>query len=474
MRMADQSGHDRLATFIPMAASKSDPAAADLEARSPWAALSGIAAVSLSPLERPVDAEIAIPGSKSFTNRALVMAAMADGTSEINGILKSDDSYWCLDAFKKLGVHCHVNGETVRIEGASGEWPVRECELYIGAAGTSARFLPGALAVAHSGQWLLRGSRRLSQRPLRPLLDALHTLGADIQSLREPGQLPLRIHGRGLSGGRVEISGKISSQFLSGLLIAAPYAEGPVEIVVSDEIVQHAYVRITLDMMAAMGVPVEVDDRFRRFFVRPGRYQGQPLSLEADASTACYFFALAAVTGGRMRVTNLSRDTRQPDARFPEILARMGCHVQWGDTFIEVAGPPVLKGGLEVDMKELSDQALTLAAVAAFADAPVTVTGVGHIRHHESNRIQAVCESLNRLGIEAREREDGFTVVPGPIRPACLASYDDHRVAMSLSLIGARVPGVRILDPGCVSKTCPGYFTMLETLGVGVDYHGES
>ncbi len=472
--MADSSSTHQSPQRSGVPGSRPSEIGADLEARSPWSTLSEVSSVTLSPLSHPVNADAVIPGSKSFTNRALIMAAMADGRSELRGILRSDDSYWCMESLKTLGVSCQVQDDTVYIDGCSGAWPVHEGELYIGAAGTSARFLPGALAAAHQGKWTVRGSARLSQRPLRPLLDALGQLGADIQFLEQPGQLPIQVHGKGLSRGRTQISGKVSSQFLSGLLLAAPYADGPVEIMLTDEIVQHAYVWITIDLMRSFGATVEVDEDFRCFRVWPGHYRGQSLPLEADASTACYFFALAAITGGRVRVTNLSRCTRQPDARFPEVLAQMGCRVEEGDTYIEVQGPAILKGGMEIDMKEMSDQALTLAAVSVFADAPVTVRGVAHIRHHESNRIQAVCESLGRLGIQAQEREDGFTIVPGPIHAAALDSYDDHRVAMSWSLIGTRVPGIRILDPGCVSKTCPTYFELLESLGVGVQYHKET
>jgi 3-phosphoshikimate 1-carboxyvinyltransferase len=446
---------------------------ADMEARSPWATLTGVREVAITPLQRPVQAHLAIPGSKSFTNRALVIAALAHGPSEVRGILRSDDSYWCIDSLKKLGVRVRVEEDVAKIEGTGGEWPVHAAGLYVGAAGTSARFLPGALAVSRHGSWLLRGSRRLSERPLKPLLDALTELGADIRCLERPGHLPLSIQGRGLAGGRAHISGSVSSQFLSGLLLASPYAKEPVEIVVTDDIVQHAYVWITLDLMREFGVEVEVADDFRRFHVRPQHYQGRAIQLEADASTACYFFSIAALSGGQVRVTNLTRRTRQPDVQFVEVLARMGCRVEYGDTFIEVTGAPTLKGGFSVNMKEMSDQTLTLAAVSVFADAPITVTDVAHIRHHESDRIQAACESLRRLGITVEERDDGFTVHPGRPRPACLDAYDDHRVAMSLALIGTRVPGVRILDPGCVSKTCPTYFDLLQEIGVGVEFKSE-
>ncbi|GGJ07255.1 3-phosphoshikimate 1-carboxyvinyltransferase [Alicyclobacillus cellulosilyticus] len=441
----------------------------DLSARSPWSRLNDVEEVEVHPLHRPVDADVVVPGSKSFTNRALIMAGLAHGRSVLHGILRSDDSYWCVDSLRRLGLRVHVDGDTVEVDGSGGEWPVQEAELFIGAAGTTARFLPGALAVAPRGCWRVTGNRRLSERPLAPLLDALTALGARIEATAG-GCLPITVHGSGLRGGQLAMSGRQSSQFISGVLIAAPYAEQPVDIAITDHIVQHAYVHITIDVMRAFGAAVTADASLRTMHVTPGPYQGRTLQLEADASTACYFFAMAALVGGRMRVTNLGYHTRQPDIRFVDLLERMGCEVVRGETFVEVRGSGRLHGGLTVSMKEMSDQTLTLAALAPFADGPVTVTDVAHIRHHESDRIHAACTLLREMGIRAEERDDGFTVWPGDPRPARLATYDDHRIAMAFSLLGLRVPGIRVLDPGCVSKTCPVFFDRLQDLGVRVTY----
>lgn len=439
----------------------------DLRARSPWSALNDVNEVEIIPLkEKQIDAEMVIPGSKSVTNRALIIAALAKGTSTLSGILRSDDSYWCIDSLRKLGISVEVDGNTVTIEGCNGDWPNKNPELYIGAAGTIARFLPGVLAASDSGNFLVEASHRMSERPVKPLMDALQTLGAEIEYLENEGFYPLRIHAKGLRGGRVDISGKVSSQFISGLLLAGTYAKDDLKVHIPDDIVQHAYVKITLELMKDFGVEATYTDALDNITVPVKGYTGQTLSLEADASTASYFMALAAVTGGRVRITNLTMDTNQPDIYMTDVYEKMGCTVIRTDDYIEVQGPTQLKGGFEISMKEMSDQTLTLAVIAPFADGPLTLTEVEHIRYHESDRIHAICTELTKLGIQVEEYQDGLKVYPGTPVGTKLHSYDDHRVAMSLSLIGTKVPGVVIEDPGCVSKTCPNYYELLKQAGI--------
>lgn len=443
----------------------------DHEARSPWSALHDIEEARLDPpLAPPNGISVTAPGSKSVSNRVLIMAAMAEGRSIIRNILRSDDTYWCIDALNRLGVQMEVTDEEVRIEGTSGVWPNQKAELYAGAAGTIARFLPGALAAAAAGEWRLAGSGGLTVRPIDPLIGALNALGGNIRYGERAGRLPIIVEAAGLGGGRVEISGAVSSQFLSGVMLGSPYAAGPTEIIVPGGIVQHAYVGITVDLMRRFGAEVTHGERFERIEVRPKRYSGQTVPIEADASTACYYMAYAALTGGSVRIANLNPDTLQPDIGFTDILQRMGCVVRKGPDGIEVRGTGQLRGGFAVSMREMSDQTMTLAAMAPFADAPIAITDAAHIRHHECDRIAAMCESLRRLGIAAEEREDGLTVHPGVPDggAAVLDTNDDHRVAMSLALIGARVPGIRLRDPGCVSKTCPAFFDEMKRLGLQV------
>lgn len=441
----------------------------DLAARSPWAGPQMKEARLGPPTGPNTSMRVHVPGSKSVTNRALIMAAMAEGTSELRNMLRSDDTYWCVDVLRKLGVHIFEKESGIVVEGTGGRWPVREGDVYLGAAGTIARFLPGALAACGSGSWTLSGSASLSGRPIRPLVDALNRLGAHIRYLGADGCLPVAVEGTGLAGGAVEASGAVSSQFISGLLMASPYAARETTITVPDGIVQHAYVGITIDMMRRFGAEAAHSERFDRFTVQPGSYKGIELEVEADASTACYYLGYAALTGGTVRIENWSPASKQPDAGFADILERMGCRVSKGSRNIELQGPQRLTGGFTVSMREMSDQALTLAALAVYADAPVSITDVAHIRSHECDRLRAMCESLERLGIRADERTDGLTVHPGECRAAApLDTYDDHRMAMSLALLGAKTDGIRLRDPGCVSKTIPSFFNELGRLGMDV------
>lgn len=438
----------------------------DLKARSPWTPLKDVNTVTVSPSKSKIDGSITIPGSKSLTNRALIISALANGKSKVSGILKSDDSYWCLDSLKRLGIHTDIENETAFIEGKGGKW--ESSSLYIGAAGTIARFLPGVLAVSGEGKWEIVASESMSKRPISQLINALKELGAEIDYLSDEGYYPLLIKGKALLGGEIKLSGNISSQFISGLLIAAPYFKEAITVNISEHIVQHSYVLLTLELMKKFGANVRYDNNLTKIIVYPSMYIPQDVNLEADVSTACYFLALAAVTNGRIRIDNLNYDTKQPDIKMIDVLEQMGCKVTKGSSFIELEGVKQLKGGLEISMREMSDQTLTLAAIAPFADGPITIKDVEHIRHHESNRISVICDSISKLGIKVEEFRDGLKVYPGIPKPTLLNTHDDHRVAMSLALIGSRVEGIQINDPGCVSKTCPQYFNMLESFGLNI------
>lgn len=438
----------------------------DLKARSPWTSLQTVKTISISPSKRKIDGSITIPGSKSLTNRALIISSLAKGTSKLSGILKSDDSYWCVETLKKLGINIRVQGETAHIKGNEGKWD--SGNLYIGAAGTIARFLPGALAISDEGSWEITASESMSKRPVSPLIDTLVELGADITYLKNEGHYPLSIKGKKLLGGEVSLSGKISSQYISGLLIAAPYLKEPITIKIKDHIVQHSYVLLTLELMKKFGAKVQYNNALKEIIVFPSRYTSQVVDLEADASTACYFLALAAVTNGKIRINHITYETKQPDIKMVDILEHMGCKITKGSSFIELEGADKLKGGFEISMREMSDQALTLAAIAPFADGPITIKDVEHIRYHESNRLRVISDSLSTLGIKVEEFKDGIKVYPGKPKPALLRTYDDHRVAMALALIGSKIEGIKLHDPGCVSKTCPSYFKLLKGLGLNI------
>jgi len=267
------------------------------------------------------------------------------------------------------------------------------------------------------------------------------------------------------------MSGAVSSQFISGVLMAGPLALNGVHVMIEDHVVQKDYVAMTLDMMETFGAIIEADEDLEDMRVETGGYRPADVMLEADASTATYFLALAAVTGGRVTVTNVGTTTRQPDLRFIDILERMGCKVIREPAAVTVAGPPggYLKGGFDVDMRPLSDATLTLAAIAPYADGPVAIHNVAHIRKHESDRIGVMCAALAALGVPVDERPDGMTIHPARPTHGVMETHDDHRVAMALSVLGVAGEGVRLLDPGCVSKTCPPFFDLLAGLGVGVE-----
>lgn len=421
--------------------------------------------LEIGPLGRPVDADVAVPGSKSVTNRALLVAALADGVSTIKNPLFSDDPYYLLESLARLGFDVRADQEAgeVRIVGRAGGIPRGGVGVFVGNAGTVARFLPPALALG-PGPYTVDGVPRMRERPIKDLVDAMRGLGAGVDYADEDGRFPVVVRGGGLPGGRTVVRGGGSSQFVSGLLMAAPLADRAVELDVEGR-ESWPYVGITLDVMRRFGVEVEASGGFAHLTVGRGPYRAGGFEVEPDASAASYFLALAAVTGGRVRVPGLGSGSSQGDLRFAGVLERMGCAVDLGKDHVEVRGPERLRG-VEVDMGAFSDTMMTLAAIAPFASSPTTITNVGHTRHQETDRISAVATELARLGVGVEEWEDGLRISPGPLRPAVVETYGDHRMAMSFAVAGLAAPGptVTIADPGCVTKTFPGYFLALEGL----------
>ena len=419
--------------------------------------------LEIKPLAHPVDATVRVPGSKSVTNRALVVAALAEGRSRILNPLFSDDSYWLMDSLVRLGFEVRADREgrgEVEIRGLGGGIPRGDVDVFVGNAGTVARFLPPALALGH-GPYRLDGVPRMRERPVGDLVDAMQELGAAVRYADEEGRFPLIVEGGGFPGGAASVEGSKSSQFLSGLLMAAPYARDGVTLKVEGELVSKPYVGITTGVMRAFGVDVEEDGG--RFAVRPGAYSARSYPVEPDASGASYFMAAAAVTGGRVTIPGLGSSSPQGDLRFAEVLERMGCAVEIGEDRVEVQGPRRLRG-VEVDMNSFSDTMITLSAIAPFADGPTTITNVEHTRHQETDRISAVATELTRLGSDVREHRDGIHIIPREIRPSSIRTYDDHRMAMGFALTGLVAPGIRIQDPACVTKTFPDYFQKLASL----------
>jgi 3-phosphoshikimate 1-carboxyvinyltransferase len=409
----------------------------------------------------PIAARVRPPGSKSITNRALVCAALADGSSRLAGALDSDDTRVMIDSLRRLGIEVRTDAasRTIDVTGCGGNIPAARADLFAGNSGTTIRFLT-TLAALGNGVFRLDGVPRMRERPIGDLLEGLRQIGADVATEADNGCPPVIVRASGLRGGRAEIRGDISSQFLSGLLLAAPYAREPVELIIAGPLVSQPYVRITLAVMQAFGVAAD-DSRPDRIRVpAPRLYQARDYAIEPDASAASYFFAAAAITGGKITVEGLSEGSLQGDVALVDCLARMGCEMHYGDNEITVLGRPIR--GIEIDMSAISDTVQTLAAVALFADGPTTIRGVGHIRHKETDRIGNLAIELRKFGAKVDELEDGLRIVPPETpRAATINTYDDHRMAMSLALVGLRIPGVVINDPGCTAKTYPDFFTDL-------------
>ncbi len=423
--------------------------------------------ISISPLTGAPDAKVTVPGSKSYTNRALLAAALARGSSTLTGALFSDDTRYMAQALNALGISVHQDPDRCRfeIEGADGAVPDTEVELFVGNAGTAARFLTAMLALG-PGRYRLDGVERMRERPMAHLIEALRGLGIRIEEHGSPGCFPITISGRERQQGeaRVRLPGSASSQFISGLLLASPYLGSVVEVEVDGELVSKPYLDMTIDVMQAFGAHVESVQPYQRFRVAAGQhYRGCEYAVEPDASAASYFFAAAAITGGRVRVEGLGTRSRQGDLGLVDILAKMGARVEKEADATTVTGTGQLRG-VEVDMKNLSDVAQTLAVVAPFASSPTRVTGIGFIRKKETDRVGAVVRELQRLGARAEEEADGYTIHPGPVQGGEVETYDDHRMAMSFALLGLKIPGITILNPACTSKTFPHYFEVLETL----------
>src|SRR6185295_7498520 len=367
---------------------------------------------------------------------------------------------------RRLGIGLDVDwpGARIQVTGCDGRIPAPGAELFVANSGTTMRFLTAVAALGH-GTFRLDGTPRMRERPIRDLLDALCALGVDAKSEQGNGCPPVIIQANGLAGGTASIRGDVSSQFLSGLLMAANCASGDLELKIEGTLVSVPYVEMTLQVMQAFGFPRGACEYSVRkgFSIQPEDYYGCRYEIEPDASAASYFWAAAAIAGGRVTVNGLSSKSLQGDVRFFECLQQMGCKLESGPKSITVVSGPL--NGIDVDMNDISDTVQSLAAVALFAAGPTTIRGVGHIRHKETDRIGALATELRKFGATVDERADGLRIEPPKkLQAATIDTYDDHRMAMSLSLVGLRVPGVVINDPACTGKTYPGFFGDLARL----------
>jgi 3-phosphoshikimate 1-carboxyvinyltransferase len=422
----------------------------------------------IKPFAGPVRASVKVPGSKSLTNRALMCAALASGTSRIEGILLADDTEAMLSCISNLGADVQLDrlNCSAEISGFGGRPLDGPIDLDARLSGTTSRFVAASLVLG-SGPYRLTGALPLQLRPLGPTFGALVDLGSELSFEGDDGCLPVTVRTPTPSANSampiISVSGDVSSQFLSGLLLVGPCLPNGLQIDMTTPLVSRPYVDMTLSVMKSFGAIV--DESQSSFVVSPGGYVGTDFAVEPDASAASYFYAAAAICGGSITVEGLGTDSMQGDIAFVDALEAMGCGVEKSPSSITVTGPA--RHGIDVDFSDISDTAQTLAAVAVFVDLPTRISGIGFIRRKETDRIAAVVTEIRRLGLEASEDPDGFTVVSSFPGPAEIHTYGDHRMAMSFALVGLRAPGILIQDPSCVAKTFPDYFERLELIRPG-------
>jgi len=408
--------------------------------------------------------EISVPGSKSYTHRTLIAAALSTGTCTLENCLVSEDTRFTQAALNQLGADFQTDPTGLIVHGRDGSWRPSTEPLFLGNSGTSMRLL-AAIVVLGEGVYRLMGTTRMHERPIQDLLDALNELDVRAFSIHRDGCPPIEIHAGQLSGGSISINCGTSSQYLSGLLLMAPVLERGLDIHVTDGPVSRPYIDMTLDVMARFGIRYERDG-YQSFRVSGNQhYQSGDYVVEPDASQASYFWAAAAVSGITVKVTGFPEDSIQGDLRIVELLEAMGCRVDRRDMGISVTGGPLQ--GVDVDMGDMPDMVPTLAVVAAFAKGATRIRNVAHLKVKESDRLGAVTTELGKLGIEARQTDDDLIVHGGSPKGAVIHTYDDHRIAMSFSVAGLKTPGVHIENESCVAKSFPKYWDVFRQLYVG-------
>lgn len=420
-------------------------------------------------LQKSINCEIEVPGSKSITNRALLMAALTEGECRLNGVLFSDDSRHFLTSLIALGYSIQVNEVEgyVVLNGNGGKIPKKNATINVGSAGTAARFLTAILALS-DGEYTINSSEQMKKRPMKPLFDALTSMGAEFTFLEREGYLPVKVVGAAYNGGRVakevDIDISKSTQFLSALMMVAPILKDGLKINITSEKKDGAYIRITSKMMHQFGCNVTGDNGI--YEIMPGEhYVAGTYQIEPDVSAACYFFAAAALTGSSILVKNVHSTSMQGDMKFLDVLKQLGCCITEEMGGIRVTGPSDGKfDGIEVDMNDFSDQTMTLAAIAPFANTPTYIRNIGHIRGQETDRINAIVTELKKLGVKVEEEETAIRIYPSEIKPGVVSTYDDHRMAMAFALIGLRCEGIVIDDYECCKKTFENYFSVLDRL----------
>ncbi len=417
----------------------------------------------IKPIKK-IHAAVRVPGSKSYTQRALVAAALAKGQSFIRGALVSEDTEHLMNALSLLGSTIRRQGGELSIQGTGGELTTPSGPIYLGNNGTGLRLLTGTVCLGH-GTFLLDGNSRMRQRPIQALVDALKNIGGEAVCMEGNGCPPVQVRATGLAGGKAVLSGGLSSQYLSALLLAAPYARRDTEIEVQGMLPSRPYVQMTLDVMARFGVEV-LAPHDNTFFVKaPQAYRAREYGVEGDASSATYFMAAAAICGGTVRISNIHPDSVQGDIRFADVLESLGCGVTTSGNGVAITGPLSNHGDLCLDLQDMPDMVPALAVVSAFRRGKTILKNIGHLRIKESDRIAALTRELRKIGAKAEEKADEMIVQGIATRAAEIECYSDHRIAMSFAIAGLAIAGVAIKDPDCVRKSFPDFWEKLESLG---------
>lgn len=404
-----------------------------------------------------------LPGSKSVTNRALVLAALSHGRTTLQNFSTSDDSRYLAGAFQTLGLKTVINEKNSECVIEGGTLPQGARGLFVGNAGTAMRFLLSYLTLGH-GEFILDGDERMRERPIRDLIEALNRIGCDVESVNANGCPPVKVRANGMPGGKCEISGKSSSQYVSSILMSAPLSERGLDLVITDGLASEPYLEMTLKMMEQFGVSAQRTGT-QQFHIPKAEYRTpRKYYIEPDASSASYFLTAAAILNGTVAIKGIGADSLQGDARFADALGRMGCEILMKKDSVRVRAGGKLKG-IDIDMNSMPDMVPSLAVAALFAEGPTRIRNVANLRIKESDRISALTAELARLGAKVKEWDDGFDIFPNPPYNKCLVfTYNDHRIAMAFSVAGLRIPGIEIENPSCVSKSFPEFYSFLRKL----------
>ena len=414
---------------------------------------------------KELNVNITVPGSKYIANRVLLICALAEGTSILKNVPENDDINNVISALKKFGVEIKKENNTLIINGSGGKLKLPENEINVGDSGTLLRFVTGFASLV-KGKTKIIGSKRIQQRPIKDLLDSLKVLGIESESLNE-GYSPVIVNGGYLKGGKTIIKGDISSQFISSLLLIAPYAENDIEIIVESDLVSKNYVDLTISLMEESGIKVERKN-YEKFIIKSNqKYKAKEYTIPCDWSSASYFLAAAAIVPGVARINGLDMGSKQGESKFYCVLEQMGCTIKKGNNWLEVKGTPNLKS-IDIDMGSMPDTVQTLVAVAVFSEGTTKIKNISNLKFKESDRIKDTATELRKLGLEVETKEDELTIIPSKITPTVIDPYNDHRMAMSFALVGLKIPGIEIKNPGCVNKSFPEFWKKLKEIGVEI------